>query len=477
MKRILSSLILSLFVLISNAQTPLSGGIYQNTTWTKANSPYVITSPVVIFPNVTLTIEPGVKILVREQGNGTSAGTNYLEVRGRLQMVGTATDKIDFEGETQKTKVDGWYGIKIMRSQGATISADYFELSNAFYGFFVDTGTLPDSSVFNHCKWSYNNYAYNAVNYSIFNNCEFSNNLNGITGNLLATRSPWIVVNQSKFFNNGVGLNPYGSLAAVNNSLFQSNPMAVSGIGSIELQSDTFIQNQIAVRGISGKIEQSVFNNNPQGIIECSEIHIKNIQLNGSNLGIDMGERSILEQSVITNNVNAVQISSSLTFGSVYPVISQNRICFNSAYHVLNGSNLNLNLARNCFCERDSAAIDAKLFDGYDDITKGLFNFSVYDTTCSTVLEVIEKTYIAGTQLSTKDKVASVKLYPNPGNNFFTASSSLPIQQIRILDVTGKVVLSESNRETIYTESLKTGIYTVMIQTKTGTQALRWVKH
>lgn len=189
-----------------------------------------------------------------------------------------------------------------------------------------------------------------------------------------------------------------------------------------------------------------------------------------------MGESSVLEQSVITTNVNTVQISSSLTFGSVYPVISQNRICFNSAYHVLNGSDLNLNLARNCFCERDSAAIDAKLYDGYDDVTRGLFNFSVYDTTCSTVLELIEKTYIAGTQLSTKDKVAFVKLYPNPGNSFFTATSSLPIQQIRVLDVAGKVVLSESNRETINTESLNPGIYTVIIQTKSGTTAVKWIK-
>lgn len=274
MKRIVSMFIFSLVVLISNGQTLIQGGIYQNTTWTKANSPYIITSPVVVFPNTTLIIEPGVRVLVREQGNGTSAGTNYLEVRGRLQMIGTAAEKIDFKGETQKSKVDGWYGIKIMRSQGASIAADYFELSNAFYGFFVDTGTLPDSSVFNHCKWSYNNYAYNAVNFSIFNNCEFSNNLNGITGNLLASRSPWIVVNQSKFTNNGVGLNPYGSLAVVTNSLFQNNPMGISGIGSIELMQDTFVQNQIAVRGVSGKIEQSVFNNNPQGIIECSAIHM-----------------------------------------------------------------------------------------------------------------------------------------------------------------------------------------------------------
>src|SRR5438270_6652451 len=56
---------LYLFILISffaNGQTNVSGGIYANTTWTQANSPYIITDTVVVFPGVTLTIEPGVTV-------------------------------------------------------------------------------------------------------------------------------------------------------------------------------------------------------------------------------------------------------------------------------------------------------------------------------------------------------------------------------------------------------------------------------
>jgi len=44
------------------AQTTVSGGIYNNTTWNLAGSPYLVTGSIVVFPNRTLTIEPGVEV-------------------------------------------------------------------------------------------------------------------------------------------------------------------------------------------------------------------------------------------------------------------------------------------------------------------------------------------------------------------------------------------------------------------------------
>ena len=465
-----------LFCLSSNAQTNVSGGIYQNTTWIRANSPYVMTGPVVVFPGATLTIEPGTKILVRETGNGSSTGTNYLEVRGALQMVGTPNAPIQIEGETQKSRRDGWYGFKIMRSQGAIFKADYFHLSNSFYGFFVDNGVLPDSSVFHQCVWKNNGYAYTAFNKSIFDSCVFQNNMVGLSGNLIPTTTPWIAVSNSIFSINDVALNPYGSHAVVQSSSFSNNDMAISGIGSVEIYQDSFTNNRIAIRGVQGKVENSVFFNNNHGIVDASGVHIKNIALQGSNLAFDLGENCILEWSLVTNNDTAVQISNSLTFGSTYPIINQNKICYNSQYHVVNGSNLNLNLARNCFCEVDSAAIDAKLYDGYDDITRGLFNFSVFDTSCTTVLDVVEKTYIAGTQLNNQDVQIFATIYPNPGNESFTVKSKFPIQRLVIRNLQGQLVGDYMNRETISTELLPIGMYWIEIQSGKKRETVRWVK-
>lgn len=474
--KIVNLLLFTLITIQLQAQTPVSGGIYQSTTWTRSNSPYIMTGPVVVFPGATLTIEPGVKILVRETGNGTSTGTNYLEIRGTLQMVGQPNLPIQLEGENQKQRRDGWYGLKIMRSQGAVLRADYFHLANAYYGFFVDNGVLPDSSVFHQCVWKTNGYAYTAFNKSIFDSCVFQNNMVGISGNLLPTATPWISANNSNFISNSVAVNPYGSHAVVQNSSFSNNDMAISGIGSIEVNQDSFFNNQIGIRGVQGKVEQSVFFNNNYGIIDASGLHIKNIALQGSNLAFDLGENCILEWSTVTNNDTAIQISSNLTFGSTYPSIKQNKICNNSQYHVVNGSNLNLNLARNCFCEPDSAAIDAKLYDGYDDITRGLFNFSVFDTSCTTVLDVVEKVYIAGTQLATLDLPWEASIFPNPGNDQFIVRSNLPVTRLIVRNLQGQTVGEFQNRDAVLTESWPNGMYLIEIQSGKNRDLLRWVK-
>jgi hypothetical protein len=298
----------------------------------------------------------------------------------------------------------------------------------------------------------------------------------GLSGNLLPSATPWITVNNSNFNGNDVGVNPYGSHAVIQQSSFSNNDMAISGIGSIEVNLDSFSNNRIGIRGVQGKVDQSVFYNNNQGIVDASGVHIKNITLQGSDLGFDLGENCILEWSVVTNNDTAVQINSGLTFGSNYPIIKQNKICYNSQYHVVNGSNLNLNLARNCFCETDSASIDAKLYDGYDDITRGLFNFSVFDSSCTTVLDVVEKVYIAGTQLATQDLSLKASIFPNPGNDQFTVRTHLPVKKLIVRNLQGQTVGEFQNRDSVLTESWPNGIYLIEIQSGKNRELLRWVK-
>jgi hypothetical protein len=55
----LLTIILSIISYLSFAQTNVSGGIYQNATWSLAGSPYIVNGPVVVFPGVTLNIQPG----------------------------------------------------------------------------------------------------------------------------------------------------------------------------------------------------------------------------------------------------------------------------------------------------------------------------------------------------------------------------------------------------------------------------------
>ena len=56
---ILIFLSLSLLVGQAKAQTYVSGPIDQDTTWTEANSPYVVTGDMTVVEGVTLTIRDG----------------------------------------------------------------------------------------------------------------------------------------------------------------------------------------------------------------------------------------------------------------------------------------------------------------------------------------------------------------------------------------------------------------------------------
>jgi len=80
-------LLVTLFFVLSLpiAQTLVSGGIYQNTTWTLAGSPYEVTGSIVVFPGKTLNIEPGVEIRI----NNLTSNNIYIETRGTINCVGT----------------------------------------------------------------------------------------------------------------------------------------------------------------------------------------------------------------------------------------------------------------------------------------------------------------------------------------------------------------------------------------------------
>lgn len=80
----------------SKRATEVGGIISSDTTWTKADSPYQITSTVQIPSGVTLTIKPGV----------TVSGGNMFLLMGILRAHGTAQEPIVFNGSPNSTIVN-----------------------------------------------------------------------------------------------------------------------------------------------------------------------------------------------------------------------------------------------------------------------------------------------------------------------------------------------------------------------------------
>ena len=71
--------------------TTVGGIIWENTTWTLENSPYIITDTVQIPENATLTIEPGVTV------TRPTSGDMFL-LHGTIYAYGTIDHKIIFDG-------------------------------------------------------------------------------------------------------------------------------------------------------------------------------------------------------------------------------------------------------------------------------------------------------------------------------------------------------------------------------------------
>ncbi len=72
--------------------TVVSGTLTENTVWTQANSPYVLTGNVLVTTGVTLTIQPGVTVLLDQD--------QRMIVDGGLQAVGSASTPITFSAYT-----------------------------------------------------------------------------------------------------------------------------------------------------------------------------------------------------------------------------------------------------------------------------------------------------------------------------------------------------------------------------------------
>lgn len=88
MALLLSALAGTMLLGTVQASTEVIGIISSNITFTKANSPYVFTGPVVVNANATLTIQAGVSI---------DLNSNYLEVSGTLIAKGSSVDWIYFK--------------------------------------------------------------------------------------------------------------------------------------------------------------------------------------------------------------------------------------------------------------------------------------------------------------------------------------------------------------------------------------------
>ncbi|MNK31089.1 hypothetical protein D3C87_495120 [compost metagenome] len=333
-----------LILLISNfifAQTNIGGGIYSDKILKQSESPYIVSSNLVIFPEITLTVEPGVEIRFND---GIS-----LEIRGNLFALGSAENRIKFTGATKT--IGSWAGLNFQ-------------------------GVNNSKSGFDFCDFEYATYNYLMSNYSgslYFKNSKFYKNLRAIA----MFTSFEVPIDNCIFDSNDYGITSINK--KVSNCTFTNNKF---GIGQtaypISIYNSTFSNNTVAINGYGITLDNSTIVNNSTGLdlVDSNMNYITNCTISNNTVGI----------SIAAFAANNWQIKS-------------NKICNNLNYNVRLGTQNNVNLKENCWCTKDKPTIDHLIYDGYDDTNLGLVSYDIYEDDCITKLdsqetELQEKTEI-----------------------------------------------------------------------------------
>lgn len=379
-------LLIGLIILNSSVytQSTVSGGIYQNTTWTVSNSPYIVNGSIVVFPGKTLTIEPGCEVRFTADYSFNTGNFLYLEIRGSLIALGTDSNKIKFTSSDTTDGFYNWQGISIKGSQGGNCQMDRIELHNSWYGIYNDISEPGITYNFNSSRFKNNNYAIQLNADLNFTNTIFEKNGVGKAaqisyGTVTASNCQFIQNFCSMTWSNGINLT---------NCIFNGNTNNIIGCpGTIE--NCSFTNNEFAFTESSGlQMSNCLFENNSVAIDESGASQISNSIFNNNGIAIKLGDGSILTNNIINSNGTGVQVRGQNPNSAQ---IINNELCNNTNYNLENLTDKNFQVNTNCFCSSDSTTIENGIYDGYDDITRGLVNYAIYDDSCSAVIDYIIK--------------------------------------------------------------------------------------
>ncbi|MEA3487380.1 MAG: DUF2012 domain-containing protein [Thermodesulfobacteriota bacterium] len=318
-------LIVPLFFIaeLALADTEVGGNITEDTTWTQANSPYIVTSTVQVFEETKLTIEPGVTIKFNQDTG--------LTIGGELYAVGTEDEMIIFTSNQAEPAPNDWDNISFITS-----AVDSIFDSN--YNYIA-------GSILKYCIIEYSSGCINLDNTNLY-----------IGYNILRYN-----------YNGAIRENGSNSLIIGNNIYENSN----NG-GNVFLAGDNTV------------IRNNIINNRGTGIyIACGNIIITNNTIeengdflfgeswDGTAIEIYRSNSVLIKNNIIRNNkanngVRAIVLCSDAK-GVILKCnnIFDNNVLYELAYL---GKNEDLQCMYNYWGTTAISTIDEKIFDYFDDI-------------------------------------------------------------------------------------------------------------
>lgn len=406
----------ALFCSFLSYATNVSGLISSNTTWTKANSPYIVTGDIDVDTGATLTIEPGVQ--VRFDGN------YFLKIDGMIIAKGTALDSISFTYNKFNPTNTSWKAVAISHKN-----------------------TL-DTFIFDYCHFQYSNIAL-GVDYNtpvvVTNSC-FENNTTAITSNA------YLYVSHSRFTNN------YTAISANSASIVTYNDIGYSYTGYIgdspDLSNNIIHHCTIGIKGGKNVLHNTIaycyIGIFISGTVMYNQLwHCTKAVLYG-------GGPFSVQHNGLKYNDTGILVNGYLPSG----LIRYNCIENSSKIAFINYAG-NTDVSSNYWGETDSAKIAAMVYDFYDEFICGKVLFTPVlqsaDSGCADSITI-------PTAIKTVQDNKDISVYPNPIGNSFTINvpNTQTIKEVRVYDLMGKELIhtaANSNKILIDASSLSTGIY------------------
>ena len=299
--------------------TSVGGHISVNTTWTIGNSPYIVEETVVVEPDVTLSIEPGVEVRF-------SDGTE-LVVDGALSAIGDAANYITFTSNATAPASGDWGGIEFEEmSDDAACIVDWAIVRYASTGVYA----YGSSPAIRNSVIEYNsNFGIYSSSVTIFiddlgvpmiDNCTISDN-GGIP----------IDVNKQ----GGVYVK-FGGIDIQNSSVENNLGYGIVSVGS---NAESVLAERISIEnntgtGVSGDItivNSKIMGNQQSGIISDSSIHYNSIFGNtpydlvvesGDNLDASLNWWGTVNETLIQESIYDYYDDFNLGIATYKPYIS-----------------------------------------------------------------------------------------------------------------------------------------------------------
>lgn len=312
--------------------------ISSNTTWTTNQ---VLTQSVIIPQGITLTINPGVQVQVLFIDNNSDLiGDVKIEVKGSLNVLGDACNKVNFLPFVTTSNKQYWTGIEI-DSLATNCSISNATVQNALIGINIENNSLSINGVevinsklqgINAIGTNSSISVSNSVirgsdgeGISISNATAFSLNnskvrYNGTSGLSLSSVSSSTISNSVIYSNGKSGLFLLSATTNVSNSVIRKNTRMgiLSSNSNLTCQYSDIDSNSVDGLFIGGNSTLNMTNSsisNNQGFgVETSEyifsIDFGNIALTGSTPTVNLTNSNFINNQNSTTSISSTDITN-----------------------------------------------------------------------------------------------------------------------------------------------------------------------